>query len=290
MSSSDYQLIKREDLPDAPKGDYLDRLLLALNNATQATQQIQSATASLAQLTNSTFVMQKMTHGVELRIKNPLGTALPSGVLAVASDGLPVSGSVAWRRINSETQPDQLGITVNYEQPTGEDISLALTSIANIPNSVGTSISWSGVATNPTTPSKFGSALAWDGAAGIVVKSPGLYRLTSQILFVNNAVGFRLVTLNTTAGFVELARIECGANTAVSNTCVIVSADVVSNGAETFYVNVQQNSGGVGGSLGVFGVGSLTNRLGFAGRSWFQASRLRNDTAYSANVTFLITG
>ena len=288
MKVGDVQLLKREDLPDA-KGEWVDKLLLALNTNSQSLSQVLSGRATLTENTNSAFVTQKITHGVPLRIKNPLGVGKPAGVLAVSSDGLAVAGSVAWRRINSEAQPDQLELTVNFARGGGETMTLALLANQSIPNATETGIVFGGIATaGGETATNANGSISWNGSTGFTLNKPGQYLVNATISWAVSGAGTRGVYLVQSVAGTRYAATE-GPPQGTFFTQQQVSA--VLPVSTTLHVIVSGNHQ-AGAELNAKAAGALTDMAGFSNRCWAQATRLldRSVTNYSANVTFLILG
>ena len=109
-----------EDVPGAPS--WFETYLDTQNDFNEAAFSTINGNISLDNTNNALVPVKNLAHGVEQRMRNPLDdkNLRPVGVYAVRSDGLAVQ-SLGWRLISSKGQPDQLGVTAQFQPaPMGE--------------------------------------------------------------------------------------------------------------------------------------------------------------------------
>lgn len=126
MKIDQVKRVAREDLPDAPKGEWLDTLLTTQNQQSESIIQALRGNLNVADNMADWFYEGRFKHGVEQLIRVPKGKPSPAGVTAVmtkklptdaASVALPVVQSVSMRYTNqsSGTATEQVGVTVYYQ-------------------------------------------------------------------------------------------------------------------------------------------------------------------------------
>ncbi len=147
--------VAREDLADAPKGEWLDTMLTTQNQQSESVIQALRGNLNVADNMTDWFFEGGFKHGVEQRIRVPKGKPSPVGVSSVmvknptsvgAATAVPVVQSVSMRYLNgtSGTEPEQVGITVYYAMSANDYVESFATNVpavtTNIPFNV-TSIS-----------------------------------------------------------------------------------------------------------------------------------------------------
>jgi hypothetical protein len=143
--------LTREALPDLPSGEWPDLLLQHINSNNEEKTQALQNNITIGDNMNAAIMVQRMTHGVERTIKNPLKgrpvTIHAGRSIAINGGTRHRVADVDWRFIDNPdpTAPQQLGITVRYAPATiGEAVrsfvaqgsAVALTN--NIPANVTT--------------------------------------------------------------------------------------------------------------------------------------------------------
>lgn len=235
---------------------------------------------------NASIVSVTCTHGVMASFQNPtpskplfflpISTSTTSGAAALPLQGTPI--------LNTSLSNNQLGLTVQYQLPVGEQLELALTTTQSLTTSGSSqTITWSGIV---TAASKVGTALSWDGATKINILESGLYLVHAKATFLQNATGVRAIYIRSAAG-TQFSSVELPAAPVATFTQISESKSIVLSSGAALVLAARQDSGG---ALSLNGNGTLSSQDETIGRTVFSATRVRNDNAYSAIVTGILWG
>jgi len=135
--------VSREDLTDAPAGEWLDTMLTTTNQQSESVISALRGNLNVADNMTDWFTELPFKHGVERMVSVPKGKPSPTGVSSVmakklrtdaATVTLPVVQSVSMRYTNqsSGTDTEQVGVTVYYRGSIGEEIRAFNGTPANI--------------------------------------------------------------------------------------------------------------------------------------------------------------
>jgi hypothetical protein len=129
MKIGNIRRVAREDLTDAPKGEWLDILLTSINQALEQITQALQQNLSITDNTTSAIKSFRMTHGEELLIKNPLSGRprgiVHIGVTATATGSREVVASFDWSFSNDGNSQSQLKLTATFVSGSGTaDVNL----------------------------------------------------------------------------------------------------------------------------------------------------------------------
>lgn len=243
-------------------------------------------TDNIARINNKFAIVEfEAEHGVETGVDNPFGDrGAPSGfqvINAVLSDGTPAVGVSSWSmRTARLTEDNQLGMTLQFAMPVGEQIELVRTTdTSNYTTGNTGSVSWSGIL---TVNSSIGDALSWSSGADtrITIGEAGNYLIKCHAVWAANATGVRGTYLYLDGTRIDSAEYSAAPAATFSQPQLV--RPLTLSAGQYLEMYVRQDSGG---NLAMQGEGSLTSYTNAAGRASFSATRLRNDEAYTATVT-----
>ena len=235
----------REALPDAPAGEWIDLLLAHINKKGDETTQALTQNLTIADNMNAAIVTYRMTHATERTIKNPL-KGRPVGIKAIRSAAIAggtryTVDSVDWRFVESTnaTDPQQLGIAVNYAAPHGV-CSIYRSAAYNFPDAVSTAVPFD------TTSFSSGS-LSYDTTnTAILCAKPGYVYASYAWNITPNATGGRraMISKNNSIG-TELWGRENDSPSATIDTGLAGGGLIEVAAGDLLQVFGFQNSGGV---------------------------------------------
>ncbi len=125
MKLGNARRLAREDLSDAPPGEWLDKALEVINQSNEQTTQALQQNLTFADNTTSGLVTYRLTHGVPLTVKNPLKVR-PSAIevgrtIAIAGTTRPRCMYVDWEFADGDDPkaPSQIKITPYFDLTNG---------------------------------------------------------------------------------------------------------------------------------------------------------------------------
>lgn len=271
MKLGDVQLLKREDIPDL-KGEGIDKILLALNTNTQTLRDVLGGNFGLEDNAGAKFVTVKCTHGVETFIKNPFAPQVPRAVVVAGYDGtLQLLGEPLWRRVNSETQPDVLGLKVAFDLAHTQPCLIKTASaVQSLPNGANTIITgWD------VTEFSRGNVITDNGSV-FTVSEAGTYTLAFQTnmeavgTYITHQAFFDLGTYSHPRTYMPVTYSDAPRLTATGTARLAAGATFNAQALQAQSVSASRNI-----------LGGVTGRR-------IAIHRLYNDTVPIANVTFLL--
>jgi len=287
--------VVREDLADAPKGEWLDTLLTTQNQQSESV--IQALRGNLTVVDNMTdwFHEAKFTHGVEERIAIPKGKPSPTGVSSVmvkkltsaaSTDALPVVQSVSMRYLNgtSATDTEQVGVTVYYDlRHTEPRLRVTKNAAQSLANNTNESLTWQTLIRQfpvPATPGISNGIIYVDSgtASRIRVTEAGQYLVSASVYFATSAVGVRDLWFEKNGSAAERWGTTQIINAGAVETGITATDQVPMVPGDYLTILAFQNSGG---ALNALSTGFPTS---------VAINRLYNDSTPTANVTLRFHG
>jgi hypothetical protein len=138
----------REDMPDAPAGEWLDKALESINRNNEQTAAAFQGGISFAGNTTSGYLTERFTHGVEKKITNPLKVR-PVGIEAVrviqvaGGSAILARPDVSWKFVagSDPKAQDQIAITCAFPPPPNK-LRVYKTSDQAIPHNNERQVTW----------------------------------------------------------------------------------------------------------------------------------------------------
>jgi hypothetical protein len=275
-----------EDFPGAPS--WFESYLQFQNSFNEDVHGRINGDIGLVNTTDAIKAVKDCVHGVEKKFRSPLWEKglRPVGVMAVDSNGESVQ-TVDWRVISTAGQPDQIGVTVQYDlRHTEPFLSVRKSGNQAINISTNTVITWETLVSNePAVSTLAGGQIYIESglASRVRVREAGRYWFNTTIPFAANATGFRVVWLSkngtiTGAGS-RPGEVLVDAAAAPALTSFNVSAPFDLTTSDYVEVWVYQT-----------GVNPLNVLGNAAEEAWLHVSREWNSETPSAAVTFRVMG